>query len=488
MSELRKAQLQEVSADSNETPVGDPVPVQFNPTTLTLRLSNQIEGGNSAGRQRRQHNGASSNTLSMELVFDSADEGTDDAPVNVRTKTAIVEKYVVPRTDGSETPPRVRFEWNEFFLSGIVDSLDIDFDLFAANGVPLRAKVKLSIKEQDPKYQYLEAGSGARNSNNAQAAGGGSGALPGGDGPSGSDLSALALEGETAAEFSARLGLDPGAWRGLDIDLSAGLSLSAGLEVGFSAGVSLSAGIGVSVGVQASASASLEASLGITGSIGGTGGSASGGAVTSASSKAGSTGSAKGGSTNPTNTPAALQTPATLKSQPGFALSSAGGIHAAIETVKISQTTNAANAARQAFSKPDNTGGTAPVSSAALVSQRQQTTHSPLTQSGTPSWTQQQETPAAALPPKVDARSASFGFGVPLRVQKDTALGQPFVRIYSSSVTTHNVMPPIALAPGQAPWEALPAYDRGRQLADKKAGKRAAFSHRKSSCCNGGVK
>ena len=46
-------------------------------------------------------------------------------------------------------------------MDGVVDSLTIDLDHFAANGTPLRAKVSLAIKEQNRKFQLLQSGPGA---------------------------------------------------------------------------------------------------------------------------------------------------------------------------------------------------------------------------------------------------------------------------------------------------------------------------------------
>ena len=40
-------------------------------------------------------------------------------------------------------------------IDGIIESVSIDFDLFAANGTPLRAKMGVAIKEQDAKYGEL---------------------------------------------------------------------------------------------------------------------------------------------------------------------------------------------------------------------------------------------------------------------------------------------------------------------------------------------
>src|SRR5688572_16728002 len=97
MSTLEKATLQEIKSDDSRAPIGDPIPVQFNPTTLKLQLSNTIEGNRSRGRQARQYIGSSSTTLTLDLIFDTADEGTMDNPRSVREKTGQVEQFVLPK-------------------------------------------------------------------------------------------------------------------------------------------------------------------------------------------------------------------------------------------------------------------------------------------------------------------------------------------------------------------------------------------------------
>lgn len=464
MSILQKALLQEVSADRQESTIGTPVPVQFNPTSLKLKLSNQTEGGRSRARQRRQHSGASSTVLTLELVFDSADEGTTDVPVSVREKTAIVEKYVVPKRGGSETPPKLRFEWNELIITGIVESVDIDFDLFASDGTPLRAKVSLSIKEQEPSYQFLETGAGVRDNAAAVLPGqGAAGAAPGagtndsGASPANSDRSASALAGETAPEFAARLGLDPAAWRGLDIDLTAGLSLEAGIEVGFSAGLSLNAGVGVSLGVQAGVDLSLGAAVGLEASVGVSGGT----------------------------------------SAAGFALSGAGGVVAAIETVKIANSQAAVEGTLQAFSVPAQTAtsttavaqsSTGSDLSHALVSSevgnsasarsigRQEQARKPLLTGEAPTYSEQEAALSAPLPPTADPRAVSYGYGAPLRPLYKLAKEQGQTRVCAGSTQARRGEgePEFRKVPTIAPWVQLPARDPGRSKADTAEAERRA--------------
>src|SRR5712671_5954359 len=164
MAELKKATLQEITADASAKPVlGTELPVQFNPASLKLDLANRVEGGDTLGRQNRQYLGKTSTTLTFDLHFDTADQGTADAPVSVRTLTAQVERFVLPKGEGkSKTkPPKARFHWDELIIDGIIETVSIDFDLFAANGTPLRAKLGVAIKEQDAKYELLKTGPGA---------------------------------------------------------------------------------------------------------------------------------------------------------------------------------------------------------------------------------------------------------------------------------------------------------------------------------------
>jgi len=475
MGELLKATLQEVSSDTNQTTIGDPVPVQFNPASLKLKLTNQTDGGRSRGRQRRQHSGSSSTVLSMDLIFDSADEGTDAAPVSVRSKTSIVEKYVLPKDDGSETPPRLQFQWDQLIIAGIVESVDIDFEHFAANGAPLRAKVSLSIKEQEPKYTFVESARGpaARDSNNAQAPGNDTagGTSPGSgtnenNSNDNSDRSDPAMEGETAADFLARHGLDPAAWRGLDVDLSAGVSLQAGVEVGFSAGLSASAGIGVSVGVQAGAGVSLEAALGVNTS-----------AVFSQSASASAKRSSK-------------KSPAGKKvngDSAGLALSASGGIQSAMETLKINETQNAVAQTQSAFGVSTGANTPAamnPASSGQLSAVKRQ----PLQTSNMSRVTggiegdavvetdTAAQNPDSRIHPIADPRSVSYGYGVPLQPLYAAALTQTEI-ILCANDTNAQIGPQFRKQKTTAPWVALPQRDKTRAL-----GVQAELKRRRKPC------
>jgi len=406
MPTLAKAKLSEIST-GNPPRVENTIEVQFNPTSLRLALSNQIEGGETRARTPRTFVGANATVLSLELVFDTADEGADEAPRSVREKTGMVERFVLPRPGSrgknrDEVVPKVRFEWGGLILDGIVDSVNVDFDHFASDGTPLRAKVSLSIREQEPRYQFLQAGPGANRNGNAPVPGGLGLAAVGGVSlglSAGLSLGAsaqvgFALGGETAAEFAARAGLDPGAWRGLGADLSAGLELEAGAEVSFDASLSAGLGLGAAAGVGAASGGSLAAAFGLEPAAG------------------------------------AGEPPVAAEREAGFALSASGGVAAALDAVAATRTEAAAAASRAGFDAPGPRAAAPPAARPA-------------------------EPPAAADP-------RAYGYGVPLRPRRAAAADERSSTLGGVAPLKRAPSPidptPVPTVP---PWERLPARERG---------------------------
>jgi hypothetical protein len=419
---LEKATLRVVKSDGPPPQYGDPIPVQFNPSTLHLEISNSTEGGESRGRQVRQYTGSSSTSLSLELIFDTADEGTTDNPRSVRERTQVLEQFVYPRGEGEEkqAPPKLHFQWGDLILEGVVENLKLDFDHFAPNGVPLRAKVGFSFKEQDRKYQFLESGPGANISAGVSLAGGFSlsaglsisaglslnaGISLGAVGSVGVGFGAragVAIGGESAAEFAVRSGLDPAAWRGLSLNGGSPLSLDAGVEIGFTSKATSSSGLGVAAGPNAGTSVSPEGAFGLQQETGVR-------TVPSAGSNA--------------------------SAQQSFTVAAAGGVTPAVESVKIARTASAEGASRQAFATGG--GGAAPLTRPALPDQAR----TPLARGG------YSTSAPAPRPPKADARAASFALGVPLRTVPGAAAELRAQGAHTSIPTTAD--------PTVPQWEAL---------------------------------
>lgn len=256
MTEFKKATLQAVTQDPADPPKtdGEPIEVQINPATLRLQASASVDARKDAGRQRSQYQGTTS-TLSFDLVFDTTDEGTTEDPVDVRLRTAAVERFVWPAKKG-DRPPRVKFTYGSLSVVGVMKSLSTDLDLFSGTGVPLRAKCAVQIEEQKPAFDLKQQGAGSRTgvgatdplrpSTPAAAAASAAGGAPGGP-PAPTDRTGTALGGESASAFANRMGLDPRAWKALQ-GITDPMNLPAGLEIDFDSTLSLDTGLGVTLG------------------------------------------------------------------------------------------------------------------------------------------------------------------------------------------------------------------------------------------------
>jgi hypothetical protein len=262
------ATLAEVTGDNDQT--GDPIVVHFNPVSLQLAVSNELK--DTTNNERKQYIAKSSSKLTMDLIFDTTDTGVD-----VTETTRKIQAFVIPpapagkNADPQKPPPLVMFEWGTIRFKGIMENYKETLDFFSANGVPLRSTVNLTLSRQDQVFD--------KPSSNAPKNG-----MPGGnddifDAPAKSALdTANSLQEPGAAralgaangQESLRFG------SGVQMSVSAGISLkgpvafAAGGSVGFSAGAGANTGAGGGPGIFAgiSAMARLPASEGAFNGLG----------------------------------------------------------------------------------------------------------------------------------------------------------------------------------------------------------------------------
>lgn len=423
--EFKKAFLQAISDKPNsKDPVGPKIEVQINPATLRYQMASTVDFGKDAGRQKTTYQGSSS-TLSFDLVFDSADEGTTESPVDVRTRTRQLESFVLPQKNKTKAvPPRLQFTYGTFTVIGAMTALNQDFDLFSANGVPLRAKCAVTIKEQKPEFDANKAGPGANTGMGAtapvpagaapgSASGGASGGGPADTGtpPAPADRTGTALAGETAPDFAERMGLDPRAWKGLQ-GIADPLRLQAGQQIDFSSSLSADTGIGIEVGATA--------------------GIGTGPGTASAAGAAGPPGGA-----------VQARSPAD-----GPALTAAGGLSRALDRTAAATAASAAAVTRQAFATAaDPSPATTPA-----------TTVPPAFAAAPPGSAAPGPSPEAAVS-TADPRAVSYGFGIPLRprlgVTGPTTVG--LVRELNRNVASGGDQPPQTNDPTVPGWLALSA-------------------------------
>jgi hypothetical protein len=362
-AKARLYKIKEIAAGSAEKPpkvkiLETPVTVQFNPTSLKLERRNDTSGGAQTAAQRRNRPNEGHITLSVELEFDTAEGGPDGKPLDVRKKTRAVRQFAEPPADDpKKAPPRIRFEWGTFGFDGIVEHLGEEIDYFSADGLPLRAKISLTITGQDLALEGNRAGPGARTNKDATGPGGG----PEDTGPNASpaknpDQTVAAQDGESVQQLLSRLDADPATWRSAMAGLTSPLDLAAGTQVQLSASVTVDAGIGVTAGFGAGTGA---------------------GDVTSADASTGASADGMVGFA--------------AEASVGFALSAGGGVDAAAGRTLSRAADQAVANARGSFDVPGSAADGPAADGGGSA--------------GGP----------GNAPPDVDRRAANYGYGVPLR-------------------------------------------------------------------------
>jgi hypothetical protein len=167
MGTTLKAQFQRVNTTTGA--LLDPaISVTFNPTEYTLNKGAQIAEIAIPGLDSPvlQFVRGQSETMSLDLFFDSTDQGMDGSATSVTKQTD--QFYQLIKIDGSfHAPPVVFFSWGQAFPGNrayssmgsgngslqrygfkcIVESVRQRYTLFTALGVPLRATLTVSLKE-----------------------------------------------------------------------------------------------------------------------------------------------------------------------------------------------------------------------------------------------------------------------------------------------------------------------------------------------------
>ncbi|MBV7266245.1 CIS tube protein [Erythrobacter ani] len=151
----------------------DPIPVQYNPTELSfekkLVFAEVAIPATTAPLQQFVRGEAE--VLSLELFFDSSDRGMSTQAESVARQTDKIYSLVRIEPTG-HTPPPISFYWGKGFpgseiaselgsqrrekFTGVITSIRQNFTLFSTGGVPLRAKINLSVREYKPMAEQLE--------------------------------------------------------------------------------------------------------------------------------------------------------------------------------------------------------------------------------------------------------------------------------------------------------------------------------------------
>jgi nucleoid-associated protein YgaU len=160
MQQLQKALLLATYSDGSS----DIVDVQFNPTEFTLEKAAQLAEITIPGLDSPliQFVRGQTEKLTVDLFFDTTENGTGTGATSVTTLTDRIYSLVKVEPDG-HAPPICTFIWNTSFPGAdlspsagnqrrnefqcVVDSVRQKFTFFSPDGVPLRATLTLTLRE-----------------------------------------------------------------------------------------------------------------------------------------------------------------------------------------------------------------------------------------------------------------------------------------------------------------------------------------------------
>ena len=130
-----------------------PIPVMFNPPEYQLQKTNQYAeiGIPGLGSSLLQFVRGSAQTLSMELFFDTTDLGLD-----VRAFTGLVLALTDVNSD-THAPPRLLFVWGSLVFPCVLESVSQRFEYFNSLGMPLRARLNVTLKGNDKLEDLLSS-------------------------------------------------------------------------------------------------------------------------------------------------------------------------------------------------------------------------------------------------------------------------------------------------------------------------------------------
>lgn len=121
-----------------------PIPLCFNPTEYQISKANSFAEIPIPGLEAPliQYVRGDSEKLSVEALVDTSDTLDD-----VRVRYVQKLRALMSINPQEHAPPLVAFVWDQPVLTGVLENLAISYVLFTQDGIPLRAKLTMLLRE-----------------------------------------------------------------------------------------------------------------------------------------------------------------------------------------------------------------------------------------------------------------------------------------------------------------------------------------------------
>lgn len=129
------------------------IPCMFNPSELQISRSNSWDSPSLAGQgvQTARYTGAGAGSMSLNLTFDTTDTGKAVTTYTGKLMKLMDVDATLGGTDeqsNNARPPYVTFHWGDLHsFEAVVSNLSLQFTYFSSTGVPLRAKVAMTLTQ-----------------------------------------------------------------------------------------------------------------------------------------------------------------------------------------------------------------------------------------------------------------------------------------------------------------------------------------------------
>jgi len=131
-------------------PVGPPYVAQFNPETYSTKYEadyHKAQGDGDTAKELK-FSGIKPRTFNFEFLIDGT--GASGEKREVEAEVQLFKRAIEFRGD-EHRPAFLLLIWGNFIVAAVLETLDIKYTLFRANGTPLRAILSTSFKEHTPK-------------------------------------------------------------------------------------------------------------------------------------------------------------------------------------------------------------------------------------------------------------------------------------------------------------------------------------------------
>ena len=149
LPDIKKAKIEILDLDGNK--IDEDIEVLFNPAQYTLNDTTRYSESEGVGARASapMYEGRNASTLSMELFFDTgpvmnASGKNNKAATDVSEKVKKFQELVNIKGE-MHSPPIVKFIWGSLSFKGIVTQLSSTFTKFTESGMPIQAKLSLSL-------------------------------------------------------------------------------------------------------------------------------------------------------------------------------------------------------------------------------------------------------------------------------------------------------------------------------------------------------